>query len=115
MTRRPLPSRRPCITTDAIWQGNPITVTVGLYPDDGTPGEVFADASYKVQPVVHGILSDACVGLSIAMQHGIAPELLGKSLGTVPYWQLVEGEMKMVNAPASPIGTIIAEIRKAGI
>ena len=116
MTRRPMGTkdswRRPCVTTDTQWQGNPIKVSVGLYLD-GTPGEVFADASYRVQPLVHGTLSDACVGISISLQHGITPDDLAKSLGTVPFWELVGGEMVMVDAPASPIGTIIAEIRKA--
>ena len=91
----------------------PTTIGVPLRKPDGTPGEVFADASYRVQPLVHGTLSDACVGISISLQHGITPDDLAKSLGTVPFWELVGGEMVMVDAPASPIGTIIAEIRRA--
>lgn len=108
MTRQALPNRRPCVTTETDWQGHPITVSVGMYLD-GTPGEVFADASYTVPPVIHGTLSDACVGISIALQHGISPADLGKSLGTVPVW--INGQE--VDAPASPIGTIMQAISEA--
>ncbi len=126
MTRRAIPWRRPCETTDTRWQGNPITVTVGMYvnvdvTEEGEldvslqPAEVFADVSYKVQPVVHGTLSDACVGVSLSLQHGIAPAVLAKSLGTVPFWQIgQDGQMEMVDAPASPIGPVVAEVVKAG-
>lgn len=105
MSRNPLPTRRPCETVDAVWQGNPITVSIGMYPDDGAIGEVFAD---PVMPSARngqlsGILRDACVGLSVSLQWGIPVSELAKSLGTVPTW--VNGEE--TQAPASPIGTII--------
>lgn len=108
--------RRPCVTTDTEWQGHPLTVTVGLYPD-GTPGEVFA------QPIRAGarhgqmtdIIADACVGVSISLQHGIPPEALAKSLGQVPVLHWDEATEAMVERPepASPVGAILAVVQDA--
>ena len=56
-------------------------------------------------------LTDARVLISIALQWGVSVDDLAKSLGSVPTW--VNGAL--YPAPASPIGTIIAEIRKASI
>lgn len=110
MTRKPLPNRRPCVTTDTDWQGHPMTVTVGRYLD-GTPGEVFA--SHPTDSNRNAEWADNCTGLSIAMQYGIPADVLGKSFGTVPVWALADGAMVQVDAPASPSGTIIAAIRDA--
>ena len=107
MTRAAMPSRRPCVTTDATFQGWPMTITVGLYPD-GQPGEVFADMP-KGGPVA-ATLADHCTTVSLALQHGTPPAALAKSLGRVPTWALVDGKMVQVEAPASPAGPIIAAV-----
>jgi hypothetical protein len=115
MTRNLLPNRRPCITLDTSWQGQPITVTVGYYPDTAQPGEVFAD------PILPGsrhaqiadIIRDTCTGLSVAMQHGTPPAAMAKSLGTAPVWEIQGGEMVQAEAPASPIGPILAAVMGA--
>lgn len=97
--RNPLPNRRPNRTCLTEWAGHPITVTIGLRLD-GTPGEVFADTPRGGD--LQASIADACVLVSLALQHGIAPAELAKSLGRVPVWG-AEG----VSAPASPVGAIV--------
>jgi len=100
MTNRiPLPGRRPNITAETAWNGHPVTVTVGLRPD-GTPGEVFADTPRRGD--LQASIADACVLISIAMQHGVPPAALAKSLGRVPVWGAPDD-----TAPASPVGAIV--------
>lgn len=99
--RHPLPNRRPNETRVVTWQGNRIAVTVGFYPGTGRPGEVFADAAAGGH--LQATLADACVLISIALQHGLTPEALAKSLGRVPEWV---GGVK-TDAPASPVGAVI--------
>jgi len=96
--REPLPARRPNVTVQTAWNGHPITVTVGMRLD-GTPAEVFADT---VKPGdLQNVIADGCVLISLALQHGIPPAGLAKSLGRVPVFST--GEI----APASPIGAIL--------
>lgn len=104
--RLPLPNRRPSITAETTWtaqdgSAHPFTVTIGL-DLEGRPREVFAN---HAKGAMAATLADACVLISIALQHGITPQALGKSLGRVPLWE--------ADAPASPLGTIIEEIRRA--
>lgn len=106
MTRAALPNRRMNATTIASWSGHAFTVTVG-FDMQGRPMEAFAD---HAKGDMAAVLSDACVLVSIGLQHGVTPADLGKSLGTVPVWALLDGEMVQVDAPASPIGAIMAII-----
>ena len=79
MVRLPLPSRRQSTTYRLLTPGGlKFHVTVGFY-DDGKPGEVFGDVG-KTPQGVQQIISDACILISIALQHGITGEELGKSL-----------------------------------
>ena len=105
MTRTPLPSRRPSVTVTTSWQGHKIDVTVGFYPDTGEPGEVFA--TMEADAPVKATLSDHCTTVSLAMQYGVPVAALGKSLGTVPTWLLIDGAMVLADSPASPAGPII--------
>lgn len=98
--RTPLPNVRPNVTTDVHWNGQTFPVSIGLHPDTWQPAEVFADVAKGGD--IQWVISDACVLISIALQHGIAPADLAKSLGRVPSWQ---GEV-----PASPIGAIVEAI-----
>ena len=100
--RAELPQRRMNATAQAHWSGHSFTVCIG-FDDAGTTREVFAD---HAKGDMAAMLADACVLISIALQHGITPADLGKSLGTVPDW--INGAK--VDAPASPIGAIIAII-----
>lgn len=104
--RQPLPTRRPNVTVETAWNGHLITVTVGLRLD-GCPAEVFADTPKRGD--LQETIADACVLVSLALQHGVAPADLAKSLGRVPVW----GEDS--TAPASPVGAIVqAVVAEAG-
>lgn len=103
--RTPLPHRRPNITRAAEWDGHAFTVTIGIDPATGQPAEVFADTQRGGQ--MQATLADACVLISIALQHGIGVEALSKSLGRVPVLWGPEGQ----DAPASPVGAILEAVR----
>lgn len=104
MTRAVLPNRRPNVTTSIVWQGHSLTVTIGFNPATGEPAEVFVNTDKGGD--MQAALADASVVLSIALQHGIAPEELGKSLGRVPLLWGEEGQTQ----PASPLGAIVEAI-----
>ena len=101
MTRTPLPPRRRCETLAVQWRGSPLTVCVG-FDDAGAPREVFVDGPREGSDIQHQ-LADACVVISVALQHDVPPAALLKSLGTVPDW--VDG--RQVDAPASVIGAVL--------
>jgi hypothetical protein len=98
MSRQALPTRRPSAAFATEWQGHPITVAVGYYPDTGQPGEVFADTAKGGQ--MQATLSDACVLISIALQSGVPPEALAKSLAREP-------DMRGGEQAASPVGAVV--------
>lgn len=104
MTRVQPPVRRPHVTREVEWQGHPFTVTVGIDPKTGAPVDVFAD-----RPKIDGMsatLCDACIVISLAMQCGLSPAELAKSLGRVPVFTGEEG----ATGPASPLGAIVEAI-----
>lgn len=105
-TRAALPNRRPSRTYSTAWEGHPITVTVGFHPATGQPMEVFADTPKGGH--MQATIADACVIVSIALQHGIPPEALAKSLSRVP--ELFGGG----DLPGSPIGVIVGAITDTG-
>ena len=76
--------------------------------DAGRPLEVFADGQ-KTGSTMAAFIDDACIVISIALQHGVAPAALARSLSTVPVWvNGVKGE-----GPASPVGAILAALEPA--
>ena len=79
MTREALPNRRPNETTALVFGGLRFAVTIGLFPD-GRPGEVFASGA-KPGCDLDYLLDDACVALSLLLQHGVEPAALAKSMG----------------------------------
>lgn len=101
MSRTPLPQRRPNLTMDAIWDGHLITVTIGFDPATGAAREVFANTPRG--GAMLATLADTSVLISIALQHGIAPADLAKSLGRIPV--IRDGDE--TDGPASPVGTIL--------
>lgn len=109
MTRQTLPNARPNITRAVAWDGHEFTVTVGIDLRTLQPVEVFADTRKGGQ--MAATLADACVVISIALQHGIAPADLAKSLGRTPILWGDEGATQ----PASPVGVVLdavlAEVR----
>jgi hypothetical protein len=102
--RIPLPHRRPSLTLARSWQGMEISVTLGLDPVTAEIREIFADTPQGGD--IQSTLADACVLISIALQHGIPAAALAKSLARVP--DLLAGED--ATRPASPIGVLLEAI-----
>lgn len=99
IVRHVLPARRPNATFDKDWNGHRFTVTVGFDPQTGRPMEVFADTPKGGQ--MQATLADTCVLISIALQSGVAPAALAKSLAKEP--DPMRGSM----GPASPVGAVM--------
>ena len=104
MSRTTLPARRPSQTIATEWQGHPFTVTIGMDPSTGLPLEVFADTAKGGQ--MQSTIADACVLVSIALQHGIRASVLAKSLSRVPD-VMAGGDADLAG---SPIGVIVAHV-----
>lgn len=107
--RQKLPERRRNETVNSEWTApdesvHTFAISVGV-DVSGRVLEVFAN---HAKGSLAAILADICVVISIALQYGIPPEALAKSLGCINAWP--EGI-----APASPVGTIIATICAAEV
>jgi hypothetical protein len=100
MTRQRLPNRRAAETVQIEHGGQRFTVTVGFYPD-GRPGEVFTHG-IRTGSTLDALLADACVLLSLIMQHGIDARELASSMGRLGGTE-----------PASVIGAVIDLIAAA--
>lgn len=105
MTRTRLPHRRPSVTCELEHGGHRFSVTVG-FDLDGRPLEVFADGrtSHMGQ-----MIADACVAVSLALQHGCPAEALPRSMGRVP--DPLAGADACV--PASAVGAIAEAVAAA--
>jgi len=95
MSRRRLPNRRPSVTAELTHDRCVYAVSVGFDPADGWLGEVFTHGA-KVGSNMDGILDDACIGLSLLLQHGVEPTALASTMG-----RLGDGK-----TPASIIGAL---------
>lgn len=95
MTRQRLPNRRPNETVDLEFGGIRYAITVGYYLDSGRPGEVFTHGA-KVGSAMDALLDDACVVVSLLLQHDVEPAQLASSMG-----RLGDG-----NSAASIIGAL---------
>ena len=82
MSRLRLPDRRPNDTAEVAFDGVRYAVTVGYYPDSGLAGELFTHGA-KVGSAMDAILDDACVAVSLLLQHGVDPAVLAASMGRV--------------------------------
>ena len=89
-----LPNRRPNETADLLFEGQHYHVTVGFF-SDGRPGEVFCHGA-KIGSGMDLLIDDACVALSVLLQHGVEPQALAYSMG-----RLEDG------AAASIIGSLV--------
>ena len=105
MTRTQLPNRRPNQTLDLEHRGLTFNVTVGFDPRTGAPMEVFGSTS-RAGSDFAVLLADACVILSIALQHGILPSELSKTM----QWSPVVGVADRKAEPASVIGAILVAL-----
>ena len=80
MSRKYLPTRRQVTTTTITWNEHLFDLTIGFYDEELLhPGEVFANSG-KTPEAVQQLVQDACVLISVALQHGISPSALGKSI-----------------------------------
>ncbi len=77
--RTRLPNRRPNETADLLFEGQRYHVTIG-FDLDGRAGEVFCHGA-KVGSSMDLLLDDACVALSLLLQHGVKPRDLAHSMG----------------------------------
>ena len=103
MTRERLPNRRPNETRALVFGGMNFAVTISFFPANGRPGEVFASGA-KSGCDLDYLLDDACVALSLLLQHGVEPAALVGSMGRAG-----DG-----STPASIIGALVdrlAEVR----
>lgn len=103
MTRHRLPNRRPSVTLPVTWRTDAgeqyFTLTAGYDPATGVLAEVFySDGQKTGSQVQHGV-QDACVIISVALQHGVTVAELARSIGRVP--------MAGTCTAASPIGAIL--------
>ena len=92
--------RFPCCSSTALnrppsrdaWDGS---VTVGFDVTRNRIGEVFTHGA-KIGSAMDAILDDACVAISLLLQHGVEPATLATSMG-----RLGDGK-----TPASIIGSL---------
>ncbi len=80
MPRESLPDRRPNLTMEFVYLGTLYAVTVGFQPDTGEPREIFTHGA-RVGSNMDAILDDACILLSILLQHRVEPAALASSMG----------------------------------
>jgi hypothetical protein len=107
--RKRLPNRRPSHTETLAVAGQTFTGTVGLDPEDGRPRELFLTAG-KEGSLINAMLADAAVVISVALQHGISPQALAKSVGRMPPGPVTPAELDQGQPgrlPASPIGAAL--------
>jgi hypothetical protein len=95
MNRQRLPDRRPSSTTVLMHGGRSYSVTIGFDSANERVGEVFTHGA-KVGSNMDAILDDACIALSLLLQHGVEPASLASSMG-----RLGDG-----STPASIIGAL---------
>ena len=92
--RQRLPNRRLNETVDLRFEGQHYHATVGCFAD-GRPGEVFCHGA-KVGSGMDLLIDDACIVLSLLLQHRVEPQVLVHSMGRL------DG-----GAPASIIGALV--------
>ena len=94
-----MPGRRPAMTTTIEFEQQKLCGTIGYDPETGLPREAFFSARAKSGTLLDGLLYDAGVLLSLALQYGTPATALGKSVA-----RLEDG------SPASPVGELIDAI-----
>jgi len=91
MSRRTLPDRRPSITQRVTWGERKFHITIGL--DGGRPMEVFYSDGMKEGTDLRNTVQDACVLVSLLLQHGATPRDISKSLSDVTAISAVVGAL----------------------
>lgn len=85
--------------------GNEIFLTFGLEPRTGKVLEVFYSAGFRSGSQLEFVVQDACILLSLLLQHGADPAAIAKSLGweELPDRSLTHGSI---------IGLIVEELKR---
>ena len=120
-SRTRLPNRRPLITETLIVGGQAIEAFVGFDPATGRPRELYLTGA-KDGTDLAAILDDASVVLSVALQHGVAPTALVRSVARLPAVPLAPPYIDRPGAsdpklPASVIGAaldLVASLEPTG-
>lgn len=111
MTRQRLPDRRPSANVRVEWVTPSAThtfyVTLGYDPSDARIREVFYSDGMKSGADLRSMAQDACVLISLLLQHGLTPDEIGKSLAVAPVMDEVR--------PASLVGAVIEAIRAQAV
>jgi hypothetical protein len=106
--RATLPARRPSITCKVIWQtpqsDHRFHVSMGFSPTSGELLEVFYADGQKTGTQLRYSIEEACVLISLLLQHGVTPAQILKSLST----ETVFGAPQ----PATVFGAIAQAIAK---
>ena len=112
--RRRLPGRRPSLKQELQVGGQSFTVDIGFDPATGDPSEMFLNAG-KEGSLLNALLADAAVVISVALQCGIEPADLAKSVGRLPEGQVMPADLdrgQPARLPASPIGAALDLLRE---
>jgi hypothetical protein len=101
MLYRHIPSnRRPGETRTFEVDGHIAMATINVYGDSGFPCELFL-SSDKPGSSLAFLLEDTAVIISIALQHGISPRVLAKSMSKAPTYP-------QATRPATILGEALA-------
>ncbi len=109
MSRTRLPNRRPSHLETLVVNGQALEACVGFDPETGRPREVFLHGG-KEGSQFDAMLADAATVISVALQYGVPPADLAKSVGRAPDTATQPGTHAQLAAgtePASPIGAAL--------
>ncbi len=107
--RARLPNRRPSHVETLEVDNQVITACVGFDPATGHPRELFLNGA-KEGSQVDAMLADAATVISIALQYGVPPRALAKSVGRASNVATAPGSIDQLKAgseSASPIGAAL--------
>ena len=106
--RRRLPNRRPSLKQDLEAGGQVVTADIGFHPETGRPNELFLVAG-KEGSLLNALLADAAVVISVALQYGVPPAALAKSVVRLPDLPVSPADLTRPSGklPASPIAAAL--------
>lgn len=113
-TRIRLPNRRPILTEKIDAFGTRLFVSAGLDPETGQVREIFFGGT-KEGSAIDAIMADLAVVISVALQHGVPPEALARSIARIPLAPLRPEDLDgrpVPTIPASPVGVTLDWIRE---
>ena len=107
--RSRLPNRRSAITETLEVEGQSVEVSVGFEPEGGAVREMFMVAG-KEGSMLNSLLADTAVAVSVALQYGVPPAALAKSVGRLPTGNIAPADLDHLQSerrPASLIGAAL--------